>query len=190
VRPPVARFVLPLGATVNMNGTALYEALAVLFLAQVRAARRAVSRCQWFWVRGRFTGSEGLGAGLTPTPIAGAREAAERGGVCGRGAHELTGCRGCRCHPKRWTGDHGEPSPSLSLCISPNPNLNPDSLIAQVLVLEAAHMEEYVSDIALLLVLDWLLDRLRTAVNVLGDVYTAVLVDYLVGKAHTASDVI
>jgi Na+/H+-dicarboxylate symporter len=30
----IARFVLPLGATVNMNGTALYECSAVLFIAQ------------------------------------------------------------------------------------------------------------------------------------------------------------
>jgi len=29
-----AKFVLPLGATVNMNGTALYEAVAVMFIAQ------------------------------------------------------------------------------------------------------------------------------------------------------------
>ena len=30
----ISSFVLPMGATVNMNGTALYEAVAVLFIAQ------------------------------------------------------------------------------------------------------------------------------------------------------------
>ncbi len=34
VKPRSARFVLPLGATVNMDGTALYEAVAVVFLFQ------------------------------------------------------------------------------------------------------------------------------------------------------------
>lgn len=35
VPPTIAGFVLPLGATMNMNGTALYEGVTVLFLAQV-----------------------------------------------------------------------------------------------------------------------------------------------------------
>ena len=35
IRPSVASFVLPLGATVNMNGTALFEGCVVLFVAQV-----------------------------------------------------------------------------------------------------------------------------------------------------------
>jgi len=34
VAPKVSAFVLPLGATINMDGTALYEAVAVLFIAQ------------------------------------------------------------------------------------------------------------------------------------------------------------
>jgi len=37
VPPQIAGFVLPLGATMNMNGTALFEGVTVLFLAQVFA---------------------------------------------------------------------------------------------------------------------------------------------------------
>ena len=35
VRPSISQFVIPLGATINMNGTALYHGVATLFLAQV-----------------------------------------------------------------------------------------------------------------------------------------------------------
>ncbi|UGV39867.1 dicarboxylate/amino acid:cation symporter [Methanococcoides orientis] len=35
VRPSISQFVIPLGATINMNGTALYQSIAAVFLAQV-----------------------------------------------------------------------------------------------------------------------------------------------------------
>ncbi|MDH3340660.1 MAG: dicarboxylate/amino acid:cation symporter [Nitrosopumilus sp.] len=35
VKPAVSQFVIPLGATINMNGTALYQIVAVFFLAQL-----------------------------------------------------------------------------------------------------------------------------------------------------------
>jgi Na+/H+-dicarboxylate symporter len=38
----VASFVLPLGATVNMDGTALYQAVAVMFVAQIYAVPMSI----------------------------------------------------------------------------------------------------------------------------------------------------
>jgi len=40
----IAGFVLPLGATVNMDGTALYECVAVIFIAQVLGIHLAVAQ--------------------------------------------------------------------------------------------------------------------------------------------------
>jgi DAACS family dicarboxylate/amino acid:cation (Na+ or H+) symporter len=44
IPPRVSGFVVPLGATMNMNGTALFEGVTVLFLAQVFGAGLALSQ--------------------------------------------------------------------------------------------------------------------------------------------------
>lgn len=39
VHPSIVRFMLPIGTTINMDGTALYEAVACIFIAQMRGLR-------------------------------------------------------------------------------------------------------------------------------------------------------
>ena len=43
IQPKIAGFVLPLGATMNMNGTSLFEGVTVLFLAQVFGVNLGIS---------------------------------------------------------------------------------------------------------------------------------------------------
>lgn len=43
VKPEVSRFVVPLGATINMDGTALYQAAAAIFLCQIFGIDLSVS---------------------------------------------------------------------------------------------------------------------------------------------------
>ncbi len=113
-------FVLPLGATINMDGTALYEAVACLFIAQ------AVGQDLGF-------ASQLIVAATATLAAIGAAGIPEAG------------------------------------------------LVTMVIVLNAVGLD--VKYIAIILSIDWLLDRFRTAVNVLGDSIGAAVVDRTISDA-------
>jgi Na+/H+-dicarboxylate symporter len=44
IDPRVVRFVMPICATLNMDGTALYEAVAAIFISQVRGMTLSIGQ--------------------------------------------------------------------------------------------------------------------------------------------------
>ena len=113
------KFVLPLGSTVNMDGTALYEAAAVLFIAQAYGIDLSVTQQIIVFIT----------ATLAAIGAAGIPEA---------------------------------------------------GLVTMVIVLSAVGLP--LDGIALLLAVDWFLDRFRTVVNIWGDSVGAKVIDTLVIK--------
>ena len=113
------RFVLPLGSTVNMDGTALYEAAAVMFIAQGYGIELGLWQQAIIFIT----------ATLAAIGAAGIPEA---------------------------------------------------GLVTMVIVLQAVGLP--LEGIGLLLSVDWLLDRFRTAINVWGDSVGAAVVHRLLPK--------
>ena len=50
-------------------------------------------------------------------------------------------------------------------------------LVTMLMVMQAVSLDQFASDLAVILAIDWLLDRCRTAVNVMGDTFGVVLID-------------
>ncbi|MEC7120006.1 MAG: dicarboxylate/amino acid:cation symporter [Pseudomonadota bacterium] len=123
VRPQVAGFVLPLGATMNMDGTALYEAAAALFVANLMGIELSLGQqlLVFFVAMVTSVGSPGI-------PSAG--------------------------------------------------------MVSMVMVLQAVGLPA--EAIAILLPMDRLLDTVRTAVNVEGDMVTSCVVNRLGGTSQQA----
>ena len=109
-----ASFVLPIGATINMDGTALYEAVAVIFIAQVYGVEMGPAMLVIIF----------LTATLAAIGAAGIPEA---------------------------------------------------GLVTMVIVLNATGLP--LEGVAILLSIDWFLDRCRTTINVWGDSIGAAVVD-------------
>ncbi|XP_072549703.1 solute carrier family 1 member 9 [Salminus brasiliensis] len=112
----VTRFVLPIGATINMDGTALYEAVAAIFIAQMNDID--------------LDGGQIATVSMTAT-------------LASVGAASI---------------------PSAGL-------------VTMLLILTAVGLPT--QDISLLIAVDWLLDRMRTSINVVGDSFGAGIVDFL-----------
>merc|ERR1712051_917232 len=106
IDPRIARFVLPIGATINMDGTALYEAVAAIFISQVRNMPMSIGQI--------------IAISITATAAS--------------------------------IGAAGIPQAGL---------------VTMVMVLDTVGLPA--EDVTLILAVDWLLDRFRTAINVLGD---------------------
>ncbi|ELT91366.1 hypothetical protein CAPTEDRAFT_224146 [Capitella teleta] len=121
----VTRFVLPVGATINMDGTALYEAVAAIFIAQMNGIH--------------LDAGEVITVSLTAT-------------LASVGAASV---------------------PSAGL-------------VTMLLVLTAVGLPT--EDISLIVAVDWLLDRIRTSINVLGDSYGAGIVYHLCKDDLDAED--
>ena len=60
-------------------------------------------------------------------------------------------------------------------------------LVTMLMVMQAVSLDQFASDLAVILAIDWLLDRCRTAVNVLGDAFGVVLVDHACRRKQSAS---
>uniref|UniRef100_A0A4W5K9P3 Amino acid transporter n=1 Tax=Hucho hucho TaxID=62062 RepID=A0A4W5K9P3_9TELE len=122
----ITRFVLPVGATINMDGTALYEAVAAIFIAQLNDYALDVGQI--------------VTISITATVAS--------------------------------IGAAGVPNAGL---------------VTMVIVLTAVGLPA--NDVTLIVAVDWLLDRFRTMINVLGDAYGAGIVQKLSRRELERMDV-
>lgn len=120
-------FVLPLGATINMDGTALYEAAAAIFMAQIYAGVNPDFE---------FGFAQQLTIAVTATLAA--------------------------------IGAAGIPEAGL---------------VTMLIVLNAVNLP--IDYLPLILPIDWLLDRFRTATNTFGDAVGSAIVDRSFAKLET-----
>lgn len=116
IDPRVSRFVMPIGATINMDGTALYEAVAALFIAQLRSVPLSFGNV--------------VAVSITATMAS--------------------------------IGAAGIPQAGL---------------VTMVMVLDTVGLPA--QDVTLIIAVDWLLDRFRTTINVVGDSLGAGIVNHL-----------
>jgi len=116
IDPRISRFILPIGATINMDGTALYEAVAAIFIAQMVGMNPSLGQI--------------IIISITATAAS--------------------------------IGAAGIPHAGL---------------VTLVMVLDTVGLPG--EAVSIIMSVDWLVDRVRTAVNVLGDAFGAAIVAHL-----------
>jgi Na+/H+-dicarboxylate symporter len=77
---------------------------------------------------------------------------------------------------------------TASLAAVGAPAIPSAGLVTMILVLQAVGLDQFSGDLAVILAADWLLDRLRTAVNLLSDGFGIVVVDHWVKKGAKDDD--
>nr|XP_019563270.2 excitatory amino acid transporter 3-like [Aedes albopictus] len=122
IDPRITRFVIPIGTTINMDGTALYEAVAAIFIAQMRGIE--------------LTFGKVVAVAITATAASIGTAAVPQGG-----------------------------------------------LVTLVMVLDSIGLPS--EDVSLIIAVDWLVNRIRAAVNVLGDCFGAGIVAHYSKKDLT-----
>ena len=128
----ISRFILPIGATINMDGTALYEAVAAIFIAQMVGMNPSLGQI--------------IIISITATAAS-----------IGEGNH-----RQRDNNIDVSTGAAGIPHAGL---------------VTLVMVLDTVGLPG--EAVSIIMSVDWLVDRVRTAVNVLGDAFGAAIVAHL-----------
>jgi solute carrier family 1 (glial high affinity glutamate transporter), member 2 len=73
---------------------------------------------------------------------------------------------------------------TASLAAVGAPAIPSAGLVTMLIVLQAVGLDQFSGDLAVILAADWLLDRLRTAVNLLSDGFGCVAVDHLVKRGN------
>ncbi|XP_055599638.1 excitatory amino acid transporter 1-like [Uranotaenia lowii] len=119
IDPRITRFVVPIGATINMDGTALYEAVAAIFIAQLRGVDMTFGKV--------------ISVAIAATAASIGTAAVPQGG-----------------------------------------------LVTLVMVLDTIGLPS--EDVSLIIAVDWLVNRVRAVVNVLGDCFGAGIVDHFSRK--------
>ena len=71
---------------------------------------------------------------------------------------------------------------TASLAAVGAPAIPSAGLVTMLIVLQAVGLDKYSGDLAVILAADWLLDRVRTAVNLLSDSFGCVAVDHVMKK--------